>query len=372
MEEKSLFRDLTRRGVSRRDFLRFCTGVAATLALPSALIPKIVEALEKKPKPRVVWLEFQDCAGDTESFLRATKPTVSELVLDIISLDYHETIMAPSGLHAEKSLEDVLTGEKGAYLAVIEGAIPLKDDGIYCTIGGKTALEKAKEVCGNAVATIAVGNCATFGGIAAASPNPTEAVGVHDAIPGITLVNLPGCPMNCENFTATLVHYWTFGSWPVLDHLHRPLFAYGKRIHDNCERRAHFDAGQFVRKYGNEGHRKGWCLYEMGCKGPMAYQNCPTIKWNGGINWPVQGGLMCIACAAPSNWDAAYPIFQRLPNVPGAGVQLTADRIGVGLVLATGAGVLAHAIGKEIKKAVARKRSPGQEKEKEAQKIKGI
>jgi hydrogenase small subunit len=320
----------------------------------------------------MVWLEFQDCAGNTESILRATRPTMAQLVLDIISLDYHETIMAASGHQAEKSLMDVVKDQKGNYFAVVEGAIPMKDGGIYCTIGGKTAIAIAKEVCGNALATLAVGNCACFGGIAAAHPNPTGAVGVHEAIPGITLVNLPGCPMNCENLTATLVHYLTFGSFPATDSLRRPLFAYGKRIHDNCERRAHFDAGQFVRRWGDEGHRLGWCLYEMGCKGPMAYQNCPTIKWNAGTSWPVQAGHGCIACASPDNWDAAYPFYRRLPNVPGANVQITADRIGLGILAATGMGILAHVVGKEIRKLISPKKPPGPEGLKREEKIKGI
>jgi hydrogenase small subunit len=350
MEKKNLLEGFIEKGLSRRDFLRFCTAVTATLALPSALAPKVAKALEKKLKPPVVWLEFQDCAGDTESILRASNPTLGRLVLDVISLEYHETIMAPSGAQAEKSLKDVVRNFKGTFLAVVEGAIPLKDGGVYSAVSGKSALETAREVCGSALATIAVGNCAAFGGIPAASPNPTGAVGVREAVPGITLVNLPGCPMNCENFTATVVHFLAFGTFPVLDPLLRPLFAYGKRIHDNCERRAHFDAGQFVRRWGDEGHRHGWCLYEMGCKGPMAYQNCPTVKWNGGTSWPVQAGHGCIACASPGNWDSAYPFYRRLPSVPGAGVQLTADQIGLGIVTAGAVGVTAHAAARAIKR----------------------
>jgi hydrogenase small subunit len=350
MKKKSLLEGFIEKGLSRRDFLRFCTAVTAALALPPALAPKVAAALEKKLKPPVVWLEFQDCAGDTESILRASNPSFGRLVLDVISLEYHETIMAPSGAQAEKSLKDVVKTFKGKYLAVVEGAIPLKEGGLYSAVSGKSALETAREVCGSALATIAVGNCASFGGIPAASPNPTGAVGVRDAVPGITLVNLPGCPMNCENFTATVVHFLAFGSFPVLDTLLRPLFAYGKRIHDNCERRAHFDAGQFVRRWGDEGHRLGWCLYEMGCKGPMAYQNCPTVKWNGGTSWPIQAGHGCIACASPGNWDSAYPFYRRLPSVPGAGVQLTADQIGLGIVAAGAVGVTAHAAARAIKR----------------------
>lgn len=344
-----LFESLIKRGVSRRDFMKFCTAMAATLSLPGGFGAKIAEALEKARKPSVVWLEMQACTGDTESFLRASKPTVGELVLDIVSYDYHETIMAPAGAQAEKSLEDIVKNEKGKYIAIVEGSIPAGDGGVYCCIAGRTALDIVREVSGNAAFTIAVGNCAWDGGWPAAQPNPTGAMGVKDAVSGIKLVNLPGCPMNGENLTAVIVHYLTFGTLPVTDAMGRPLFAYGKRIHDNCERRSHFDAGQFVRQWGDEGHRQGWCLYEMGCKGPETFHNCPTIRWNEGTNWPVGSGHGCIGCAAPHFWDAMTPFYRRLPNVPGFGVESTADKVGVGLAAVTAAGLAAHGIVRAVR-----------------------
>lgn len=346
--------------VSRRQFLGFCATMAATLALPDRYIGRIAEALEKVRRPSLVWLEFQDCAGNTESFLRASKPTVAEIVLDVLSVNYHETIMAPAGKAAEKSLMDTVKNEKGKYLVVVEGSIPTKDGGVYCTIGGRTALDIAREVCGNALATIAVGACAWDGGWPAASPNPTGAVGVKDAVPGITLINLPGCPMNVQNLTAVVVHFLTFGALPATDGQGRPLFAYGKRIHDHCERRAHYDAGQFVEEWGDEGHRKGWCLYKMGCKGPQTYQNCPAIRWNDGVNWPIGSGHGCIGCAAPKFWDTMSPFYRRLPQVPGFGVETTADQIGVGLTVATAAAYAAHGVISAI-----RKKSRGEKEEEE-------
>ncbi len=355
MSDASIPQALGQRGVSRREFLKFCAAMAATLGLSASYVPRIAAALEKKAKPSVIWLEFSDCAGDTESTLRATRPTIDQLVLDVISLDYHETIMAPSGRMAEKSKVDAMEKNKGKYIAVIEGAIPMKDGGVYCTIAGKTAVSIAREVCKNAALTLAVGSCAVWGGIAEAAPNPTGCVGVRKAVPNVPLLNIPGCPVNVENVTATIVHFLTFGTLPATDGELRPLFGYGIRIHDNCERRKYFDAGQFVRKWGDEGARLGWCLYEMGCKGPEAYYNCPTIRWNDHTSWPVMAGHPCFACARDYNWDALGPIYARLPNVPGAGAQTTANEIGIGVAAAAGAAVIAHAVTRAVKSRISAK-----------------
>lgn len=335
---------LARKGVTRRDFLKFCSAMAVTLALPPRYVPRIEAALVAAPRPPLVWLEFQDCAGNSEALLRASRPTVGEIVLDTLSVNYHETIMAPAGKAAIKSLDDTVAQSKGQYLVVVEGSIPTKDGGVYCTVGGKSALDIATTVCKNAAATIAVGACSFYGGWPAASPNPTGAVGVKDAVPGIALINLPGCPVNVVNLTATVVHFLTFGALPATDQFGRPLFAYGKRIHDNCERRAHFDAGQYVEEWGDDGHRRGWCLYKMGCKGPATFHNCPTVRYNEGTSWPIGSGHGCIGCSEIAFWDTMSPFYRRLPDVPGFGVEVNADQVGAGIVGGVAAVFAAHGV----------------------------
>lgn len=310
MKGETIYEGLVKRGVSRRDFLKFCATTAAVLGLSSTYVTKIAEAMEKKEKPVVVWLHFQDCTGCSESVLRATKPTIGQLVLDVISLEYHETIMAAAGHQAEKSLHDAIKKYKGKYLTVVEGSIPTKDGGIYCCIGGRTALDILKEVAKDTAAIVAIGNCAAFGGIPRAKPNPTGAVGVMDIIKDKPVVNISGCPLNVENFTACVVYYLTFGKLPAVDaRTKRPLFAHGILIHDNCERRGHFDTQQFAKVWGDKGHRQGLCLFELGCKGPFTYHNCPTIRWNDGVSWPVMAGHPCVACSEPKFWDEQSPFY---------------------------------------------------------------
>lgn len=335
---------LKEHGVSRRDFLKYCTAMSGTLALSPVLAPKIAEAVETDNRPPVIWLEFQDCAGDTEALLRAGRPTVGELVLDYLSIEYHETIMSGAGHQAEASLKTAMEKYKGQYICIVEGSIPTADDGIYCTIAGRSAMDILQEVGGNAAMIIAVGTCATYGGLPAAYPNPTEAKGVYELMSGVPIINLPGCPMNADNLTATIVHYLLFGSLPAVDKFLRPKFAYGKRIHDNCERRSHFDAGQYVLQWGDQAHKQGWCLYKMGCKGPETFHNCPTIRYNDGLSWPVMAGHGCAGCSEPGFWDTMMPMYHRLPSVPGFGVEATATKVGAAVVGLAAVAFTAHGI----------------------------
>jgi len=372
MSERPFLVELESRGVSRREFVGFCGVMASVLALPRAYATTIARAVAKTEKPVLVWLEFQDCAGNTESFLRASRPTAAEVILDTLSVDYHETIMAAAGHQAEEALAKTLRERAGKYIAVVEGSIPTGENGAYCTVGGKSALQIAREVCGGAAATIAIGTCAAFGGIPAASPNPTGALGVADAVPGVkNLINLSACPANVENLTALIVYYLTFGNWPPVDRYRRPLFAYGKSIHDNCERRAHYDAGQYVEAWGDEGHRTGYCLYKMGCKGPVTFQNCPNVRWNGGTNWPIGCGHPCIGCAEPDFWDKMTPFYQHLSGIPGFQSATSIDRVGLWATAGVGAAFAAHGLVSLLRQAGREQPPSGTKKPPEGESAKG-
>ncbi len=349
--------ELEARGITRAEFLKFCASLAVILGLPKSVAAALPNAIETAPKPTLVWLEFQDCAGCTESFLRSSHPSVAEIILDLLSVDYHETLMAAAGFQAETARDQTVAQHRGEFIAIVEGAIPTGANGAYCTIGGKSALQIAREVCGQASATIAIGSCATFGGIPAANPNPTAALSVSEAVPGLkNLINLSACPANAENLTALLVYYMTAKSWPELDRLGRPLFGYGKLIHNDCERRAHYDNGNFVEQWGDEGHRLGYCLYKVGCKGPVTSHNCPIVKWNDGTSWPVGCGHPCIGCAEPHFWDTMTPFYQHLPETAGIVARTSVDLVGLSLSGVVGAGFAAHGIAELMRNR--RNRSP--------------
>ncbi len=284
-------------GVPRRDFMKFAAALVASMGLPSSALGAVVNAMTQSKRPSVIWLQFQECTGCTESLLRSEHPTLDKLILDLISLDYHETLAAAAGHQVEAARKTAMETNKGRYILVVEGAIPMKDNGIYCKIGGKTAIELAKECAADAAAVIAIGSCSSWGGMPSTSPNPTGSSSLATVL-GKPVVTIPGCPPNPYNFLSTVVHFLTFGKLPDLDAKGRPLFAYGRLIHENCERRAHFDAGRFAKQFGDDGHRQGWCLYKLGCKGPETYANCPSILFSdcGGGSWPVGTGHPCIGC----------------------------------------------------------------------------
>jgi len=329
MEKEPTIGDtLSSRGVSRREFVKFCGLISATLGLPSQSTRVIAQALAATSRLPVIWLEFQDCTGDSESFTRAYQrpdpvisgtndPSITSLLLDVVSVDYHETLMTPSGFNAERSRQQTMENYPGQYLCIVEGSIPTGNGGVYCCIGGRTAMSIVQEVIQNARATIALGTCAWDGGLAGAAPNPTGAVGVRQAVPGApNLLVLPGCPANVINLVASLVYLLTYNTWPSRNANGLPSFAYGEDIHDECPREDFYENGQFVQAWGDEAHRKGWCLYKMGCRGPVTHANCPKVKWNEGECWPVQAGHGCVGCTTSGFWDQMSPFYVSLPAEP--------------------------------------------------------
>lgn len=319
--ELSLAESLRRNGVSRRGFLKFCATTASLMALPPAMIPKIAAALENARRPSVIWLSFQECTGCTESLTRSHAPTVEGLIFDAISLDYHHTLQAASGEAAEHAREEAMKENWGKYLLVVDGSIPTGLNGAYSTIAGITNLQMLEETAKGAAAIVSVGTCAAYGGLPMAKPNPTGAVAVSDLITDKPIINVPGCPPIPTVITGVLAHYLTFGRIPELDDLGRPKAFYGTNIHDRCYRRPFYERGQFASTFDDEGAKKGWCLYKLGCKGPVTYNACATAKWNDGTSFPIEAGHGCIGCSEPDFWDRGgfyQPLAQGTINSTGA------------------------------------------------------
>jgi hydrogenase small subunit len=290
-------------GVSRRAFLKFCTALTSLMALPPSMAPAVAQALAKAKRPSVIWLSFQECTGCTESLTRTSSPTLENLILDLVSLDYHHTLQAASGFAAEEAREHAMKEFDGKYLLLVDGSIPVGDGGIYGAWGGESFQDILEQSAKGAAAVVAIGTCASFGGLPKANPNPTGARAVSDLVKNKPVINVPGCPPIAVVMTGVLAHYLTFGRIPELDAQGRPLAFYGETIHDRCYRRPFYDQGKFAKTFDDEGARSGWCLYELGCKGPTTHNACATVKWNAGTSFPIQSGHGCLGCSEPDFWD---------------------------------------------------------------------
>jgi len=336
-------------GYSRRDFLQFCTWLAAYAGIESAGVGQVVHALQTRARLPVVWFHFQECTCCSESFIRSSHPIVSDIILDKISLDYTETLQAAAGHQAEAALHATMEAHHGEYLMLVEGSVPTGAGGAYCCIGGRSALDILREAAGGAKAIVAWGSCASNGCIQAARPNPTEATPVHKLISGKPIIKVPGCPPIGEVMAATIVHLLAFDRIPQLDGLGRPKAFYSRRVHDTCYRRPNYDAGLFVESFDDENAKRGFCLYKMGCRGPVTYNACGVTRWNNGVSFPIQSGHGCIGCSEANFWDNG-PFYQHLPSFPGFGVETTADTVGAVAGAVTAAGIAAHVVSTNIRK----------------------
>ena len=352
-KDDSIAAHLERSGVDRRHFLTFCGKLMAAapfgLAITNSLSLEAVAAeIGAAQRPSVIWLHLQECTGCTETLLRTNHPDLADLVFNIISLDYHETVMAPSGHDAELVLQEAMAKNDGKFVLVVEGAIPTKENGRYLTIAGKTGIKLLEEVSSRAAAVISIGSCASFGGIPAADPNPTGAVGVDQIVKNKPVVNIPGCPPNPYHLLGVVLQYAKSGTLPELDEQKRPKFAYDRTIHEHCPRRPHFDAGRFATQFGDGGHRSGWCLYKLGCKGPVTHAACSTRHFNDMVDvWPIGIGHPCVGCTEQSvafriPIHDTVPIDRPMPPDTYPGIHTEASAISP---LATGvAGIIGGAL----------------------------
>ncbi|HEX5339018.1 MAG TPA: hydrogenase small subunit [Gallionella sp.] len=310
---------LESQGVSRRAFLKFCAITASSLGISGVAVKAFTQGLAAAPRPSVIWQAIQHCTGCSESLLRSGNPltdrlTIENLILNFISLDYHETLQVAAGAQAEAAKEAAMRANFGKYILMLDGSVPTGDREWYMTLFGRSGLSLLRDTIEGAALVISVGNCSSFGGLPAAMPNPSNARGIYDLmveglVPMRPLVNLPGCPPVPEVITGTVAYFLVNGSLPPLDELQRPLIYYGKTVHDCCPRLPHFEAGRFAASFGDDGAKQGHCLLLLGCKGPDTFNACTTNKWNQGTSSPTQAGHGCIGCSEPKFWDTPGGLY---------------------------------------------------------------
>ena len=344
-----------KREFTRRDFLKLSAGSTAALGLLLFSFPKFEKLFAASvAEIPVIWLQAGSCTGCSVSVLNSLSPRIKEVLVDQVipgkhvSVRYHPTIMAGQGENALKAMDDTAK-KKGGYVLVVEGAVSTKDNGIYCEIGesngrSMTALEKVIGLGRDAMAVIALGACA-YGGIPSAAPNTTgiKAVGQILKENGINtpVINLPGCPPHPDWFVGTVATVLIGGLGAVeLDDMGRPTAFYSKLIHDNCPRRGYFDKGQFSKNYSDP-----FCMFELGCKGPVTYSDCPIRMWNSGTNWCVGASSPCIGCCNPNFPDVVAP-FRKVEKLqaltPPAWlppIEKTSQGMNTGLAVGIGAAV---------------------------------
>ncbi len=333
----SFIESLESRGLSRRAFLGFCGTIAAAIGMEGVGSVEVAEAIENNwigstsgSLAPVLWLELASCTGCTESFAQADDPDPATLILEYLALNYSETLSAAAGEQLEECRTQTIEQFDGQYIAVIEGAVITGWEGNGLRIAGEATCAPGEspllDTCEHAAAVIAAGSCAVDGGFVAAEPNPAGACGIQQYLEAngcsTPVINLPSCPCNPATLVAVIVQYLLLGTLPELDSKNMPTLYYGQTIHDNCQRRGHFENGEFVYEFGSEEEALGYCLYPLGCKGPQTYANCSTIRWNRRTSWCVDAGAPCMGCcqADPSctshNWfDMNAPFTARLKNL---------------------------------------------------------
>ena len=288
----------------------------------------------------LVWLQGQGCTGDTVALISAREPSLVDVLTGIlpevsdINLAYHPTVMAPWGKTALSVLDDAKEGKLDPFVLILEGAIPdeqkaAREGGYYCAVGDKdgkliTINELLMSLKDKAAAAVAVGSCASFGGIAAGKPNPTGAKGLLDfygkdykSTLGLPVINVSGCPAPGDNSIKTLAYLvlvarGVITAPPELDEHNRPKFLYGEMAHWICPRAGYASHGKYSHDFGEP-----YCMGLLGCKGPITYCRVPRDGFADGFGGCCTVGSICIGCTEPGFPDAPFsPFFKKAPVWP--------------------------------------------------------
>jgi len=311
-------------GFTRRDFLKWTLAITAVNEFTEAFMPKVASALEEVVKEYpLIWMQASACSGCSVSVINTIHPSIKNVILDQILpgrqlfLDYHSTLMAATGKMSTDAARETARKHKGKFIFILEGAVPARDAGIFGTLGeegGKqvTMLDWVRQLAPDALAILAVGTCAAYGGVAAAKPNPSGARGVGDVLKdaGIAtpVINIPGCPCHPEWFIGTVARVLLYGlpKPNEVDEQGRLKAYFSRTVHNRCINRDYMDEGVFATKFGETG-----CLLEIGCKGPFTYADCPARQWNSGVNFCINANAPCMGCTEPGFPDAHSPLYQR-------------------------------------------------------------
>lgn len=352
---------LDAKGVSRRSFMKLCGTLAVMVGLGEAAAPRVAHALEesvigatKGNLYPVIWIEGASCTGCTEAFAQIDEPDPAAVLLEMISLNYSETLSAAAGKSMEEAKEQTIAA--GNYLLIYEGAVVKGWEGNALRIAGKTGNEHLVETAKDANAVVALGSCAVNGGWMAAHPNPAGAMGVQQYLKeqGIDtpVINIPGCPPNPEWLCAVLVDVVLMNRLPELNSENKPKLIFGQTIHDNCQRRGHFENGEFVYQFGSPEEAMGYCLYPLGCRGPQTKANCGVVRYNHRRSWCVEAGAPCIGCCEANpenpgqNWvEVNAPFYKRHRDLRLGDIVFQPGTVALGITGIVAAALVVHGFG---------------------------
>lgn len=268
-------------------------------------LAKKMTRLDPNKKINLIWLEATGCSGNIISLMNGENPDIAYFLKNMVNFRYNNSLMAAEGEAAYAQFLDTLSSD---FILVVEGAVAIKDEGAYSIIArykGRqiTAMEAVKKAGEKAKYVLAVGTCASHGGPSAARPNPSGSISVGQFLQR-EVINVPGCPGHPDWILGTIAHLIYFGS-PVLDDKNRPMIFYGFTIHDRCTRRSYFERGIFAQRLGEK-----WCMFKLGCRGPVTKTDCPVRKWNEYVNWPIEDNTPCIGCAQERFPDGMEPFVR--------------------------------------------------------------